>query len=165
MGSSVPEGLVASVLVVESKVRPQVLYGISDAVILFYVHLLIFDRTPQALDEDVVKSSASAVHADRYTVGLQDAGETIGRELRPLVRVENLGLGNAQGRMERLDAKVHIQGDGDPPSHHIPAEPVKYRYEVDKAMPHANIGDISRPHLVRSINGQSLEQVRVLLMS
>jgi hypothetical protein len=97
---------VAPVLVVKPKVRPQAPYGISDDVVLFEIHLLVFHRAPQALNEDVVKSSALSVHADRYTVGLQDAGKTPGRELGPLVRIENLGLGKVQSRMERFDAKL-----------------------------------------------------------
>ncbi len=43
MGSSVPEGLVTSVLVIKPKARPQILYGISDAVVVFDINLLVLD--------------------------------------------------------------------------------------------------------------------------
>ena len=76
-----------SVLVVKPEVRSQAQYGFSDAVVIFEIYLLILARTPQTFDEDIVKGSASSVHADGDAVGLQDAGKALGCKLGTLVRV------------------------------------------------------------------------------
>src|SRR5277367_1790792 len=52
------------------------------------MNLLIFDRAPQPLDEDVVHEAAASVHRNRDPGGLQLAGERGAGELRALVGVE-----------------------------------------------------------------------------
>ncbi len=83
------------VLVAKPEVRPHAPYGLydADAVVIFDIHLLVFDRTPQTLDEDIVKGSASSIHAYRDAVCLQEGGKALGRELGTLVRVKYLGFG------------------------------------------------------------------------
>ena len=81
----VPEGLVGSLLVVESEVRPQAPYGLSDTVIFSEIHLLIFYRAPQAFHEDVVEGPASPIHTDGNARGFQHADKARGRELAPLI--------------------------------------------------------------------------------
>ena len=54
----------------------------------FQVNLLIFDRAPQPLDEDVVHEAAASVHRDRDPRRLQLAGERRAGELRALLGVE-----------------------------------------------------------------------------
>src|SRR5271156_5598484 len=52
----------------------------------FQVDLLIFDRAPQPLDEDVVHEAAAPVHRDRDPGRLQLSGERNAGELRALIR-------------------------------------------------------------------------------
>ena len=60
------------------------------AVVGVKVDLLVFDRFPDALDEDIVAPSALAIHADGDIAGRQSAREGLTRELAALVGVENL---------------------------------------------------------------------------
>ena len=70
------------------------------------IHLLVFDRAPQPLDEHVVPPGALAIHADRDAVALEHAGEGRAGELRALVGVEDLRLAvTRQGFLQRLDAE------------------------------------------------------------
>ena len=62
----------------------------ADGVVGSQVDLLVLDRPPQPLDEDVVAPRALAVHADGDPGLQQDAGEGVAGELRPLVSVEDL---------------------------------------------------------------------------
>jgi hypothetical protein len=76
------------------------------------VDLLIFDRAPQALNEHIVASAASAVHADRNLLPLEDPGEVDTRKLAALVRVEDFGLPEARQRfLQRRNAEVGVERD------------------------------------------------------
>src|SRR5215216_3886867 len=65
---------------------------LGDAVVGPQMDLLVFDRTPEPLDEHVVAPCPLAVHADRNGVVEEQAGEVLAGELAALVGVENLGL-------------------------------------------------------------------------
>ena len=53
------------------------------------VDLLVFQASPQPLDEDVVHAAALAIHADRDAALLDQAGELAAGKLATLVRVKN----------------------------------------------------------------------------
>ena len=56
---------------------------LADAVVGPKIDLFVFDRAPEALDEDVVAPRPLAVHADRDGVVEQQAGEVSAGELGP----------------------------------------------------------------------------------
>src|SRR5271166_5340681 len=60
-----------------------------DAAVSSKIDLLVFDRAPDPLDEDVVAPSPFAVHADRDGIVGQQAGERGAGELAALVGIEN----------------------------------------------------------------------------
>ena len=68
--------------------RPSLRYAVVGA----QIDLLVFDRSPQPLDEDVVALGALAVHADGDAGGHQYAREIKAGELAALVRIEDLRL-------------------------------------------------------------------------
>jgi hypothetical protein len=51
--------------IVEEQVSGQTIMGLGDRLVVVEIDLLIFDGPPQALDKDVVKDLATAVHADQ----------------------------------------------------------------------------------------------------
>ena len=66
----------------------QVLPDFRHTPVIFQVDLLLFQRGPQPLDEDVVEDPPATVHADENSVVLEQAGEIVAGELRSLVGVE-----------------------------------------------------------------------------
>src|SRR6516162_9284773 len=66
--------------------------GFANAVIGPQIHLLVFDASPQTLDEHVVAPSALAIHADRYSPVGKRAGERRAGELAALIGVEDFRL-------------------------------------------------------------------------
>ena len=48
------------------------------------VDVVVFQRAPQSLDEDVVNGPAGSVHRDPHLGVAQDLDEDVGRELRTL---------------------------------------------------------------------------------
>jgi hypothetical protein len=64
--------------------------GLGYVSVVVQVDLLAFDRSPQALDEDVVHESAPTVHADFHALVQQHGREIAIGKLRPLVGVEDL---------------------------------------------------------------------------
>ena len=51
--------------------------------------VLIFERSPESLDKDVIQSPVYAVHANLDSVFNQDRDESIRRELATLVGIED----------------------------------------------------------------------------
>ena len=98
---------------------------------LMQIDGLVFERTPQPLDKDVVQAPAPAVHRDLDAGGLQVPGEGAARELAALVGVEDLRRAMAGQRVvEGFDAEARVEGVRQPPGQHMPACPVHDRYEV-----------------------------------
>src|SRR4051812_155385 len=77
--------------IVEGQVPADRGAGLADRVIGSEVDLLVLDRPPEPLDEDVVAPGALAVHADGDAGLVQHAGEASAGELRALIGVEDLG--------------------------------------------------------------------------
>ena len=61
--------------VVKIKISAERGARLADAVIGLEIDLLVFDRAPEPLDEDVVPPSSLAVHADRDGIVEEHAGE------------------------------------------------------------------------------------------
>ena len=53
-----------SLVVVEQKVLCETVIRLMSIPILIEVHLLVFNCPPEPLDENIIKSSSSAIHAD-----------------------------------------------------------------------------------------------------
>ena len=80
------------------------------------VDLLVFDRTPEPLDEDVVPPRTLAIHRDGDFRLLQHRREVHRGELRALIRVEDVGLAIAGERfLDRFDAEGRFHRDRQPP--------------------------------------------------
>src|SRR6476619_2142504 len=118
--------------------------GITDAVIGPQIHLLVFDASPQTLDEDIVAPGAFAVHADGDT-GLDQSAS----ELTSLVGVEDVRLAVAsESILQRLDAERRLHGDRYARRQHAAAEPIEHDGKIDEAASHRNVRDVHRPYLV-----------------
>ena len=96
--------------IIPVEIRSQSIMGIGHRRILHDVNVVIFDRSPESLDEDIVKDPSTTVHADPDLVLQQDLDERHRRELNPLVAVEDIRLAVFQGRLETIHAKCRIQG-------------------------------------------------------
>src|ERR1700722_3116019 len=78
---AVAEALVLALLIVEIEPGANTGLGLGHTRIGVEVDLLVFEASPQPLDEDVVHAPALAVHADCDAVILQRAGEIVAGEL------------------------------------------------------------------------------------
>lgn len=77
--------------VVEGQVFADRGSGVRYGVIGAQVHLLVFDRPPEPLDEDIVAQCPSAVHADGDAIIAQQAGEGHAGKLAALVAIQDFG--------------------------------------------------------------------------
>jgi hypothetical protein len=80
-----------ALVIVEAEPSANAGLGLGDRRIGIEVDFLVFEAPPQSLDEDVVHAAPLAIHADRYLVALQGAGEVVAGELAALVGIEDLG--------------------------------------------------------------------------
>jgi hypothetical protein len=91
------------------------------------VEVLVLDRAPQSLHENVVKRTPPPIHAHANALGLQPAGEGLGGELRPLIRVEDLRLAELPRVLQSGQAKRAVEGIG-----HLILDPVVKTTESPK---------------------------------
>src|SRR5262249_9786188 len=150
--------------IVEIEIASYAATGFGNAVIGPQIHLLVFDASPQTLNEHVVAPSALAIHADRYSPVSESAGERRTGELATLIRVEDFWLAvtvnpwtrlkhswfavPSKGIFKRRNAERGLHGNRQPPRQHTATEPIEHDGEVDKAPRHRNIRDVHRPDLV-----------------
>ena len=66
-----------------------------------------------------------------------------------------------QGLVERVRAEARVQRVRQPPGQDVPARPVHDRHEVKEATLHRDIGDIGAPDMVRPLDCQAPQQIRV----
>ena len=98
-----------ALLIVEIEPGANTGFGLGHTRIGVEVDLLVFEASPQPLDEDVVHAPALAVHADFDPVILQGAGEIVAGELTALVGIEDLGTAVARERLlERLKSAPSV---------------------------------------------------------
>ena len=108
--------------------------GVGSRGVLRQVDLLIFERAPQPLDEDVIHPAALAVHRDLDPGVLEPVGEGQACELAPLVGVEDLGGPVACERLgQGVDTEVRLERVRQPPGQDLPARPIHDRDQIEKA--------------------------------
>ena len=125
----------------------------------------MLDGPPEPLDKDVVLAAPTTIHADGDLVVLEGLDKVVAGKLSPLVGVENFRPPvAAQGLLEGLDTKVRLKGIGNPPGQDFAAVPVHNSHKIHEAPVHGDVGDIGRPHLIGSVDGQIPEQIGINLM-
>src|SRR5690606_26983220 len=85
--------------VVKGQISTNAPTGLGHSLVGVEVDLLVFDRTPEPLDEDIVPPRALAIHRDGDLRLLQHGGEVDGGELRSLIRIEDIGLAITSKRL------------------------------------------------------------------
>src|SRR5205814_2396816 len=151
-----------ALVVVEAEPGANTSLGLGNGRIGVEVHLLVFEASPQSLHEDVVHAAALAVHADRYAVALQRAGEVVTGELAALVSIGNLESTIPGERfLERLDTRLSTERVRQPPRQYGAAHPVHDDDEVEEALGHRDIGNVRAPDLVDPLDRDAPEQIRV----
>src|SRR5271165_7315175 len=84
--------LVPPLLIVEGEILLQPSLQQRHRLVTLQVQLFVLDRAPEAFDPHVVEAASLAIHAHRYTSGLETTRPGLGRELHTLVAVEHLRL-------------------------------------------------------------------------
>ena len=92
-------------MIVKGEIATDRAARLADAIVGSQVDLLVFDASPQALDEHVVSPGASAVHADRDAMLQQHAGKVDAGELAALVAVG----GSPASRLSRASSSASMQ--------------------------------------------------------
>jgi hypothetical protein len=134
--------------VVKVKVALQCRQEVDSAGEVAGINQFVLERAPQSLDENVVESSTTTIHADRDAALLKWSEELGGGELRALIGVPDFWLAEAEGGVERSQAKAGFQGVGEFPTEHESAEPIHDRNQVEKAATHGNVSNIGTPDMI-----------------
>ena len=152
--------------IVEIKVPRERAFEVAHALVGVQVDFLILHAAPQPLDEHVVHPAPLAIHAHPHCFGQQWRGEIVGGELASLVGVEDFGCTKAcHSVLERFHAKCRVHDVAQAPSEHLATVEVQNRHQVGKALGHRHIGDVGGPDLVRPLDEDIAQQVRIDLVT
>ena len=129
------------------------------------IDALVLDAAPEPFHEDVVMVAAFAVHADPDAMLFENTCEGLTGELGTLISIEDFRRSVAlQGLLQGIDTEVCVHGVGDPPGQHLAAVPVDDSDKIHEAPGQRHVAYVSCPNLVRTLDLQALEQVRVHLV-
>ncbi|CDH44835.1 hypothetical protein BN874_1920002 [Candidatus Contendobacter odensis Run_B_J11] len=157
------------------RVRPRVIVecdpagdtfpGLASGIEGVQVDALVFQGTPETLDEHVVAPPAAPVHGDANATGLQCVREFEAGERTPLIAVEDFrNAGTGQSLFQSRQAKVGLQGVGQRPAQDLATVPVHDRHQVQKALAHRDVGDVRAPDLIGLGHGQITQEIRIDLV-
>src|ERR1700676_3064378 len=86
--------------------------GLLDRLVGVQIDMLILDRLPEPLDENIVAPASFAIHTDGDAGFLEPPGEGFAGELTALIRVEDLRLAVlGQGFFKRLQTEGCVHRD------------------------------------------------------
>ena len=156
----VVETLMQPLLIIEPEISLDSRSRLRYRFVVLQIHLLVLERSPQPLDEDVVPAASATIHANSDVPRRSFARELLTGELHPLVAVEDFRPSPSQGRR----TNIHLHRQRQRPAQHKPAKPVHHRHQIDEALGHADLGDIGTPHLLGAVYGYSSQQVGVDLV-
>lgn len=163
---SFPERRVPPAFVVPLQISADILLGFPNRFGFKDVDMLILERPPKSLHDDIIHGSASAIPADGDALLLKHTREGITRELAALIGIKDFGAAPLlQGFSQRLQTKPGIQGVRHPPGQDSTAMPIQDGHKVGESPAQRDIGDIGAPHLVRTGNGPAVEQVWIFSKS
>ena len=78
--------------VIELEVAADLASCLCDRLVGVQVDVLVFKRTPEALNEDIVAPAALTIHADVDPFFFEPPGKGLAGELRTLIGVEDIRL-------------------------------------------------------------------------
>src|SRR5690242_19040362 len=87
---TVPQRLMGPLRVVELEILRQAQVQPWHVDVPFQVHILVLDATPEPFYKDIIQCPAATIHADCDVMRNEYPGESIARELAPLISVENV---------------------------------------------------------------------------
>lgn len=117
------------------------------------IDTLILQGSPEAFDKDVVEKTPFAIHGDADARSAQLIRPDKGRELRTLVCIHDLGRTKlVNGLLESINAEPGLQRVGDAPRQHFACVSVHDGNEIQDPAPHRQIGNVSTPHMIGSLN-------------
>lgn len=139
------------------KVRRKMRTSLHDCSVIVKINLLVFYRTPETLDENVVVNPAPSVHADFDPFTFHKPSKLRACEQQPLVRVEDPRLRYLKGAAQRLQTKASFQRRRELPGQNIPTVPIHDRYQVDKPLGQPDVRYVRTPGLIRGVNRKSIQ--------
>ena len=147
------------------EVRLQSFMTIGSRRVLLEIDVLIFHGSPQTFDHDVVNRSTFAVHADRDRFLFQSLRENLARQLKPLIRVEDLRSAILQRFLQGLNAELDVHAVGSLPCQYVAAVPVHDRRQILISPTHRNERDVAGPDLIGTDDFNTSKQVGINLVT
>lgn len=130
-------------MIVERQIASQPGLSFAGRGIVVQVDLFPFDRPPQSFGENIVERTATAVHADRHRMGLEQLDVPRACELATLITVEDLRLHLAEDERQQRDDMVGRQTVDQPPGHHVAREPVQHGDQIQPATAQSDVCEIN----------------------
>lgn len=160
------QSLMRSFVAIEVKVLSQATSQFGHAGVPLEIDFLVFQCSPESLDEYVVQRAAFAIHADQNVAIFQLGREGQAGKLRSLVSIEYLWF--ISGALERvqqsLNAETAVHCVRQLPREHVPTVPINHRNLVHEAFTHWDVRDVGAPNMVGMRDVHSSKQVGIYAM-
>ena len=151
-----------SAAIVEIEIAAQCLPNLGNRLVAVQVNLLVLDRFPESLYEDVIPPATLAIHADLNALILKQADEGGAGELATLISVHDVRSAVPRdGFLQGVDAGISGQTVRQAPGQHPTGCPIEDGTQIDKAPAHRDVRRIHSPDLVRALNAEITKQVGV----
>ena len=149
--------------IVEGEICTQSLGSLGHGLVVLEIDFFILDASPESLHEDVIPAPPSSIPTDTDAFLFESVCKIFTCELRALIAVEDIRLGVPERSLHGRDAEEAVQGVGEFPGEHVPAEPVYDGHEIDKTVLQPDVGDVGTPHWVGTLYGHGFEQIGISL--
>src|SRR3989338_1424464 len=163
-GRFIIQRLMNSTQVVKIEVFSQSGLSLRDGLVAFEINVLVFDRTPQALNEDIVQRPTAAIHADRNSLLDENPCKLHAGKLATLVGIKNFRSPVAHRLFETLHAKIRRERIADSPGQNISTVPINNRRQIHKPVADFYISDVHTPDLIHPVDDNTPQQIGINLM-
>ncbi len=127
------------------------------------VDALVFQGSPQPLDEDIIETASLAIHRDADASPAQSIRPSERCEQRSLISIYDLRRAKlVDGRVQGLNAEVCLQSIRDAPGQNLSRAPIHDGDKIQEPSAHGQIGNIRAPNLVRTFHPQTCQQTNLL---
>ncbi len=151
-------------MIVEFDVPGNAFSSFSRIGVIVKIDFLVFETAPKPFGENVVHSPSFPIHADADLFGFQQFDVLWTGKMAALIAVPYFRLVHSQSGFHRFQDEIDLQALIQLPGDDIPGIPIQDGDQIHPAALQSDVSQINAPHLIRSDDVQTAEQIRINAM-
>lgn len=135
--------LMGQIPIVQVNVTFDPLPGFSGALVILKIDFIVLQTTPEALNRNVIRRAALAVHADQHLVFLEQLNVLWTGKMAALIAVDDVRPLKRQCSFHRLQHKANLQRLIQLPIDDEPRIPVDDGKQIHPPVLHPDVGNVN----------------------